>query len=270
MIAPNMKDDLMNLYYKEVVLTASLIQYDLMMMGAANKVNALLSEYTRLCIRVNNCINNIVDNFTCNVVSDQDISNLRNSTIDYAKEKISRLAHISEYVDNKGLDYYIQGDNGDVEFRLFSHSEIIEVAKGNFSDIEMHHESSLSLLRADKSNETLQIVINPDNINPYSTNAHFSQHGGNWRNPTDDLNATIKEAIWQSAKKSALFIAGSVLLDCLTPLRDPTITLVVTGARLTWNIGSWSFKYNENKQEQIAIAQGKIIFYYKKALDTVL
>ena len=137
MIAPNMKDDLMNLYYKEVVLTASLIQYDLMMMGAANKVNALLSEYTRLCIRVNNCINNIVDNFTCNVVSDQDISNLRNSTIDYAKEKISRLAHISEYVDNKGLDYYIQGDNGDVEFRLFSHSEIIEVAKGNFSDIEM-------------------------------------------------------------------------------------------------------------------------------------
>lgn len=79
------------------------------------------------------------------------------------------------------------------------------------------------------------------------------------------INATIKEAIWQSAKKSALFIAGSVLFQIVSPpLRDPTITLVVTGARLTWNIGSWGFKYNENKQEQIAIAQGKIIFSIKR------
>jgi hypothetical protein len=58
----------------------------------------------------------------------------------------------------------------------------------------MHHESSLHLLRADTSNETLRRVINSDNINPYSTNAHLSRHGGNWRNPTNDLNTPIKEA----------------------------------------------------------------------------
>jgi len=407
MIAPNMKHDLKDFYYKEAVPTASLIQYDLMMMGAANKADALFSEYTRSSIRIENSINNIVGRFTGSVVSDQDISNLRNSSIDYAKEKISRLAQVSEYVGNKGLGYYIHGDNGDVVFRPFSHSEIKEVAKSNFDDMQMHHESSLHLLRADTSNETLRRVVNPDNINPYSTNAHLSQHGGNWRNPTDDLNTPIKEAeekirdnvnsgdatepdfnniddsvllfmgiltvsflfraymnrkkgyhnnkrllrsdltssardaaltsgtfflttlsresigsidvfngvdalssvdellgsaaaftvasavhkaygsyragyskrviisetkdaIWKSAKKSALFMAGGVLLDCLTPLPDPTIALVVSAARLTWNIGSWVYKYNENKQAQIDIAQIKISFYYQKALGTVI
>jgi hypothetical protein len=103
MIAPNMKHGFKNFYYKEAVPTASLIQYDLMMMGAANKANALFSEYTRSSIRIDNSINNIVERFTGSVVSDQDISNLRNSTIDYAKEKISRLAQVSLYVGNKGL-----------------------------------------------------------------------------------------------------------------------------------------------------------------------
>lgn len=407
MIPPNMKNGLKHLYFMEAVPTASLIQYDLMMMRAANKANELFSEYTRSSIRIDNSINNLVEKFSGSAISDQDIKNLRNSTIDYAKEKISRLAQVCHYTGNTGLGYYIQGDNGDVVFRPFSSSEIREVAKSNFDDMQMHHESSLNLLRADTSNETLRRVINPDNINPYSTNAHLSQHGGNWRNPTDDLNTPIKDAeekvrddvksgdatdpansmiddsvllfmavltvsflfkaymnrkkgyqgnkqliksdltssakdaaltsgtfflttlsretigsidvfngidalssvdellgsaaaftvasavykafggyqagyskqviisetkdaIWKSAKKSALFMAGGVLLDCLTPLPDPTIALIVSAARLTWNVGSWVYKYNENKQAQIDIAQIKISFYHQKALGTLV
>jgi hypothetical protein len=376
------------------------------MIGAANKANALFSEYTTSSVRIEEKINNLVDRYSGKEINKEGLDELSRVSRDYAKEKISRLARVCQYVGNKGLGYYCMGDDGNVIYERLSRSEIKEFARHNFGGKQIHHESSIQLLKQDSSEETLRSVLDSDNMNPYTRPAHLSQHRGNWRNPTDDINTPIKEAeekvrdnvdsgdatdpdfnnisdsvllfmgvvtvsilfrvymnrkkgyqnnkrllgsdltssardaaltsgtfflttlsresigsldlfngvdalssvdellgsavaftvasalhnaygsyragyskrviivetkeaIWMSAKKGALFIAGGVLLDCFTSFDDPSIALLVSACRITWSIGSWAYKRNQDKKTQIIIDQVKVNFYYHKALSAL-
>lgn len=182
------------LVFQNVFPAASLIQYDLMMINASDRAVNLYSEYIRNAAIIEQKLDNLVRDYAYTSISDTDIDQIRNKTIDWANQKIRDLAKVNEYVGNKGLGYYLKGPDGQNYFHEASPDELRQIAKGQMPEGEMHHESSLQNLYNDSSPESIRRVADPDNINRYARDAHLSQHDGNWRNPTNDVNNKLSAA----------------------------------------------------------------------------